>query len=283
RRSLISLPEPEVAMRKRWLPRGVLVAMMVGLIGLAPRAWADQAAEPITYTVRFPAPGSHIAEVEAGYPTGGRASIALMMPVWTPGFYRVENHAGKVQDLAARAPGGEALTVTQHQKNRWTVQTGGARKVVVSYKLKCESKSVTTNWVGDDMAVLNGAATFLTLVETGPRPHDVRLELAANWKQSMTGLDAAPGGKANPYPAADFDTLVDSPIVIGNLDVHEFDVAGSKHLVVNAGDFAGWDANKATADLAKLVEEHRRTWGFLPFKRYVFICVFRQGGGGLEH
>jgi predicted metalloprotease with PDZ domain len=24
-------------------------------------------------------------------------------------------------------------------------------------------------------------------------------------------------------------------------------------------------------------------WGFLPFGRYVFLCVFRRGGGGLEH
>src|SRR5262249_47232478 len=27
----------------------------------------------------------------------------------------------------------------------------------------------------------------------------------------------------------------------------------------------------------------RCTWGFLPFKRYLFLCVFRPGGGGLEH
>jgi predicted metalloprotease with PDZ domain len=256
---------------------------VVGLIAAAPRAVLAQAVEPITYTVKFPAPGQHVAEVEASYPTGGRAAIELMMPIWTPGFYRVENYAGKVQELSARTTDGQALEVEKPKRNRWAIATGGAKKVLVSYKLKCDSKSVTTDWVGDDMAVLNGAATFLTLVETGPRPHDVRLELAANWRQSMTGLDAAPGGKANHYRAANFDTLVDSPVVLGNLDVHEFDVAGSKRLVVNAGDFAGWDANKATADLEKLVEEHRRTWGFLPFKRYVFICVFRQGGGGLEH
>ncbi len=32
-----------------------------------------------------------------------------------------------------------------------------------------------------------------------------------------------------------------------------------------------------------MVRETRRFWGFLPFKRYVFLNVFRQGGGGLEH
>jgi predicted metalloprotease with PDZ domain len=270
-------------MRNRWPLRVVLVVVLVALVGPAPRACSAPAVEPITYTVRFPAPDKHVAEVEAVYPTGGRASIELMMPVWTPGFYRVENYADKVQDLSAKTPDREALKVEQPKKNRWTVQTGGAKRVVVSYKLKCESRSVTTNWVGDDLAVLNGGATFLTLVETDKRPHDIRLELPANWKQSATGLDAAPGGKANHYRAADFDTVVDSPIVAGNLEVHEFEVDGSKHLVVNAGDFTGWDGKRAAADLAKLVQEHRRMWGALPFKRYVFLCVFRRGGGGLEH
>jgi predicted metalloprotease with PDZ domain len=261
--------------------------MLFGLVGPAPRAFpapaVEPAVEPITYTVRFPAPDEHIATVEASYPTDGRASVELMMPIWTPGFYRVENYAGQVQDLSARTPDRQALAVGQPRTNRWTVQAGGAKRVVVSYNLKCESRSVTTNWVGRDMAVLNGAATFLTPVEAGKRPHDIRLELAPDWKQSVTGLDAAPGGRANHFRAADFDTLVDSPIVAGNLEVHEFEVNGSRHLVVNAGDFAGWDGRRAAADLEELVREHHRMWGFLPFKRYVFLCVFRRGGGGLEH
>src|SRR5262249_3609578 len=141
----------------------------------------------------------------------------------------------------------------------------------------------TTNWVGDDLAVLNGAATFLTLVEDGKRPHDIKLELAARWRQSMTSLAPAPGGTANHYRAADYDTVVDSPIVAGNLAVREFDVDGSQHFVVNAGDFTGWDGARAAADVEKIVREHRRLWGALPFQRYVFLCVFRRGAGGLEH
>jgi predicted metalloprotease with PDZ domain len=270
-------------MRSRWALGVAEIVMVVGLVGPAPGAGFAQEVEPITYTIKFPVPDKHLALVEAVYPTDGRAAIELMMPIWTPGFYRVENYAGKVLDLSARSPDGQALRVEQPRKNRWTILTPGARKVLVSYKLECASRSVTTNWVGDDLAVLNGAATFLTLVETGARPHHVQLELAAKWKQSLTGLAAAPGGKANHYRAADFDTLVDSPIVLGNLEVHEFDVDGSKHLVVNAGDLAGWDGKRAAADLEKLVKEHRRMWGFLPFQRYLFLCVFRQGGGGLEH
>jgi hypothetical protein len=41
----------------------------------------------------------------------------------------------------------------------------------------CNQRSVTTNNVSSEMGVLNGAPTFMTLVETARRPHDVRLEL----------------------------------------------------------------------------------------------------------
>jgi predicted metalloprotease with PDZ domain len=82
----------------------------------------------------------------------------------------------------------------------------------------------------------------------------------------------------------DYDTLVDSPIVAGKLGVHEFTVNGSRHLLVDAGDVnAQWNGQRAADDLERLVREHRRFWGALPFQRYVFLNVARQGGGGLEH
>src|SRR5262245_55977222 len=242
----------------------------------------NKAAEPIVYAVKFPAPDTHVAEVEMSVPTGGAASVELMMPVWTPGFYRVENYAGKVREMAARSPDGKALEVGQPGKNRWKIRTGGAAAVVVSYKLLCDGRSVTTNWVGDDLLVLNGGAAFPTLVEQAERPHEVKLELPPKWKRSVSGLEAVPGA-ADRYRAADYDTLVDSPIVAGNPDVHEFTVDGCKHTVVAVGDTAQWDGKRAAADLEKIVRENRRTWGFLPSKDYSFLVVLRQGGGGLEH
>jgi predicted metalloprotease with PDZ domain len=259
------------------------IAFFALLAGLAPAAGTARKLDSIVYTVRFPAPETHFAEITAMMPAGKRASVELMMPVWSPGFYRVEDYAGKVQELAARAPDGRLLPVEQPQKNRWRIQTGGAPTVTVSYRLFCNSRSVTTNWVGEDLAVLNGAASFVTLVEKTPRPHDIRLELPPQWKRAMTALDAVPGGQANHFRAADLDTLVDSPIVAGNLSVREFDVAGSKHFLVDAGDFKQWAGERGAQELEKIVRATHQFWGFLPFKRYVFLNVFRQGGGGLEH
>jgi predicted metalloprotease with PDZ domain len=53
--------------------------------------------------------------------------------------------------------------------------------------------------------------------------------------------------------------------------------------MADAGERESFDAEKAAADLKRIVAETRRFWGFLPFNRYLFLNVFRKGGGGLEH
>src|SRR5207248_11050196 len=79
-------PASEVAMRTRF----ALFLVPCALLGLAARPAAPaQAPAPIVYTVKFPEPARNYALVEAAVPTGGQESVELMMPVWTPGFYRV--------------------------------------------------------------------------------------------------------------------------------------------------------------------------------------------------
>ena len=244
---------------------------------------AAQKLEPIVYTVRVPDPETHYLEVEARVPTGRQASIELMMPVWSPGFYRVEDYAGRVSDFAARTGDGGALPSDKPRGNRWRVQTNRQPIVLLSYRVFGNQRSVTTNYVGPEMGAINGAPTFITLVEKARRPHEVHLELPAAWTRAMTGMSDAPGGKPNQFRAADYETLVDSPILAGNLNVHDFVVAGKKHFVVGAGEMTGWDAEAATRDLATYVDACYRFWGFLPYEKYDFLLMFRQGGGGLEH
>jgi predicted metalloprotease with PDZ domain len=256
------------------------VAFAVFAFAAATRA---QTLEPIVYTVTISKPASHTAEVEATFPTSGRPAIEIMMPVWSPGYYRVEDYAGRVQDLSAKSPDGAELKVDHPQKNHWRIETGGNARVTVDYRLVCDRSSVTSDYVGESFAMFNGAPTFITLVGQARRPHDIRFKLPPAWKQTMTALEPAGDHSPHHYRAGDYDTLVDSPVVAGNPSIHEFEVNGSKHLLVDIGETGPWDGERAAKELRKLVEENRRLWGFLPFQRYVFLNVFRRGGGGLEH
>ena len=122
-------------------------------------------------------------------------------------------------------------------KNRWRIATGGAPSVTLRYKVYSREMTVRNNWVESGFAMINGAPTFLTLVERAARPHEVRLELPAAWKKVETALEPV-SGSANTYRAPDFDTIVDSPIIIGNPVTRDFTVDGKRHVVVFEGDHA---------------------------------------------
>jgi predicted metalloprotease with PDZ domain len=267
-------------MRMRWkLTLAPLVALLLASSVLG------QAVEPIVYTVRLLDPAKNLAQVEAIVPTGKQPVIEMMMANWTPGFYRIENYAGRLSDFSARTPDGKALAVEQPRKNRWKIETGGADAVHLRYQLLCNNRSVTGNWVGTDLLVLNGGPSFMTLVTKARHPHEVRLELPETWKLSMSGLQGGRDGKVHRYVAPNYDVLVDSPIMAGALAINEFEVGKSKHFVAAGGSIATWDGERTAADLRKVVGENQRFWGALPFERYAFLFSVseRGGGGGLEH
>lgn len=259
-----------------------LVPLILLLAMAAAFPAAAQPRAPIRYTLRFPAPQNNYVEVEATVPTEGRATIDMLMAVWTPGSYLVREYERNVEGVKAAA-GGRTLSVEKTLKNRWRITTGGAPAVTLSYRVYSHELTVRSNWVDADFAMLNGAPTFITLAETGGRPHEVRLELPAAWKTSVTGMPDAPGGAPHHYRASDYDMLVDSPIVAGNPQIHRFTVDGKPHLLVDVGEGGVFDGVRAARDLERIVQADRGFWGALPYDKYVFFNVLVNASGGLEH
>jgi predicted metalloprotease with PDZ domain len=236
-------------------------------------------AEAVRYTVRFPEPRTHYLTVEAAIPVDA-PEVEVFMPVWTPGSYLIREFSRHVEAVAATGERGQPLSVSKSRKNRWRIETLGAREIRVDYRVYCREMSVRTNWVEDSFALLNGAATFLTLPAASHLTCEVRLELPARWRTSATGLtEIAP----NHYAAPNYDTLVDSPIVAGNPAVYRFLVDGVPHSLVNIGEDGVWDGKRSAADLERIVHRFNEMWGSLPCDRYVFLNLITEGGGGLEH
>lgn len=274
---------------KRRLARVLLAAVTVAAVAGAARfpSTAARALDPIVYTIRFPDPVSKIFTVDVAIPTDRRASIDLMMPVWSPGFYGYQNYADRVTSFAAAAPDGAELDVTRPKPNRWTIVTGGRPSVTATYTVSAPRGSNLSNGVTETSAVIIGPATYVTLADAprAHRPAEVRLELPASWTGSMTSLDAAKDGRPNHYAAPDYDVLVDSPILAGvDLVTTPFTVSGIRHYWTYLGR-AEWEGAKVAQTLAPLLEEHARFWGALPFRKYAFLNIVTGGGGesGVEH
>jgi predicted metalloprotease with PDZ domain len=203
------------------------------------------------------------------------------MAVWTPGSYLVREYERNVEAVTALGADGRVLNVDKSKKNHWRVTTGGSPAVTLKYRVYCREMSVRTNWVEADFAMLNGAPTFITLADLSPRPYEITINPASGWKRSITALPSA-GGEHH-YRAPDYDTLVDSPIVIGNPAVYDFEVGGKKHSLVNVGEGGVFDGARAAKDLERIVKQDLAFWGSLPYDRYIFFNMITESGGGLEH
>jgi predicted metalloprotease with PDZ domain len=235
------------------------------------------------YSIEFVDLEQHQVQITARFPTAGADTLTLMMPIWSPGFYAVQDYSSKVLELTATSEGTE-LTVTRPRSNRWQIACGSEDEVRVTYRLECQDHFVTTNWAGTDFAVLNGCATFIVPVDGLQRPCTVTVHLPETWDGCQTGMNSLGADPRQPvFTAANYDILVDSPIIAGDIQSYEFTVDGSRHVWADLGEIADWNGAEAAANAEKIVTATSQFWGELPFDRYVFLNVFRRGGGGLEH
>lgn len=246
---------------------------------LSAAAVADAA--PIVHELSFPQRHNQYVHVRATWPVGD-APFELAMPSWTPGSYLIRDYAAHIEDLLVRSADGRALEARKVAKNRWRIDPAGAREVTVEYDVWAGELNVATSWVEAGVALLNGAGIFLYSDESRDRPQQVRVLLPDGWAGVHTALRAA--GEPAAYIARDYDELVDSPIVAGNLSRHEFSVDGHPYALVLGDSDRWWDPVKSREDVARIVETHQNFWGTNPFEReFLFINLFMGPFGGLEH
>jgi predicted metalloprotease with PDZ domain len=235
--------------------------------------------ETIRYTIRFPNPETHYMEVAAEFHSGGGA-IEMMMPVWSPGSYLVREYARNVENVVASDASGAALALEKISKNRWRIPEHQAGAITFRYRVYGRELRVQSNFIDGDFALVHGPATFIAPADQLRSRFEVEIELPHNWLQSLSGLREL---EKNRFEAADFDELLDCPIVAGSPAVHSFEVDSIPHLLVNIGGETFWDGPRAARDVAKIVEAHRRMWGALPYDRYLFFNFIVDSAGGLEH
>lgn len=231
----------------------------------------------IQYFLSFPEPQTHYIEVSLTVSGHKNKAIDLKMPVWTPGSYLVREFSRHVESLSSTN-----AKATKLAKNHWHITPNNSDDIKISYKVYAFELSVRTSFVDADMALLNGASIFLRLDTKENMPYEVSISPSANWKQINTSLKSVSGNSWKRI-AADFDELIDSPILLGNQAIHSFDVNGIVHTVAMAGQ-AEYDPKRLTTDMQTICTEATKVIGEHPCKDYTFIIVnASSGSGGLEH
>jgi predicted metalloprotease with PDZ domain len=227
-------------------------------------------------------PWTHYFDVQMIVSGLRRESLDFIMPVWTPGSYLVREFSRNVQEFSAADSSGKKLEWERINKNTWRVHSENTSKVTIEYRVYAFEISVRTSFVNDSHGYVNGASVFMYLDGHLANPYRLTVKPLATWSQISTGLDRVQG-QTHSFLAPDFDTLVDSPIEIGNQKVIEFKVRNIPHYISICGD-GNLDPEKVKTDVQKIVETAAEIVGEIPYKHYTFLLqLLPEGSGGLEH
>lgn len=214
-------------------------------------------------------------------------TVRFVMPVWTPGSYVVREFSRNVLDFSANdIESGKELRSYKVSKNLWQVELkGGSGSIHIRYRVYAFEFTVDTSYLDNQHAIINGASLFMYI--EGMEKENIVLTIFPylEWKVITTGLDEleqnGSGGKS--YLARDFDTLVDSPVEVGNQRVHSFAVNGVKH-TVSVFSQKSFDQDSFVTDIKRIVEATIGVFDHVPYASYVFLVdISGDNYGGLEH
>ena len=243
----------------------------------------------ITYTLSFDRAPQHLVQVTMRVDKVEGDTLTLVMPVWSPGSYKVRDYAGYQGNVVAYTVSGGQRTearMSWRDKTSLVVDTNGADSIEVEYVVYGLERTVRTNHINRFHAFLIPTATCMYVEGRTDEIHHVLLKHDQKlWPNVSTQL--SPVREANSegvlLGALNYDLLADSPLEIGDHVVRAFDVNGARHEFALAANQA-LDADWLVGELKTIVETEAALFGELPYDRYVFILqCYPNTYGGLEH
>ncbi|MDP4528732.1 M61 family peptidase [Alkalimonas delamerensis] len=244
----------------------------------------------IQYQLRSVDIAAHLIEVELQVRPRQDAPLQLQLPAWIPGSYMIRDFARNIVWLSACDAQG-ALSPVKIDKQNWQIAHRG-EPVTVRYQIYAFDRSVRAAYLDDEIAILNPACLCLSVAGFESEPHQLEvLKPTEAWAKDWRLATALPAMAGTPelgfgcYLAADYQQLIDSPLLAGHFEVSRFDIDGVPHYLVVSGRNC-FDMARFSADLARICQQQKALFGALPddLSAYWFLTwVTDSGFGGLEH
>ncbi len=237
----------------------------------------------VSHHLSFPELRRQWVNVRSRFPAPAQPGpIELRLPTWTPGSYLQQPFDANLEILSVRA-GSAPVAWRKVETDTWRVAFADG-PVEVTYRVRADRRGVSTSWASEDWVALLGTSIFLYTDATRDAPQALSVEPPAGLQQVAVPLDAD-GTASGRWMAADYDELVDAPVVLARSAPATFEVDGHGYRFWNLGDNSLWDVEAVVGDLEGIVRAtHALFEGDVPLERdYWFINVLDGGSGGLEH
>lgn len=262
------------------------ILLAVALLGAPPAAPSPPpGALTIAYHVAMPDPESHLFDVTIDVGRLHGDTLAMQMPVWSPGRYARMDFARNVRGLTATTADGRPLAWDQANGSRWRIALGGATAVRIHYVVFADNLSGTFSVLDPRHANWNGASLFLYVVDHKPDPVRLTIDPPAGWLV-MNGDVHAAGQRE--FTFENYDRLIDTPTEVApaaDLEVDSFRVDGIwyRTVVHRDGPDHGQRA-RFVRDIERVVRTTNRVIAPPPLSEYTFLFhVGFPGGDGMEH
>ncbi|MBM3276173.1 MAG: M61 family metallopeptidase, partial [Candidatus Sericytochromatia bacterium] len=242
--------------------------------------------QAIAYRLRIDRPHTHRLTVEITVPPL-QGPVDLAVPAWTPGAYKVVDHARNVRRVAAADPDGIPLRLERRDLHTWRLH-GPERGATVSYEVFADKLMIHQAQLNADHAFLNGGPIWMCVKQARHWPITVELRVPDDWKIAT----ALPAVSQDKWLARDYDELLDSPIEAGPFGLRKVTEAAVDWEIVwhdlVGGPVEGTPEllDKVADGVTRLGKAAVRLLGPAPFERYV--CFFHESVepgylNGLEH
>lgn len=171
-----------------------LIVNLLLLISLISPASPATGGLRISYRVSMDDAVNHNFRVSMTLEGVSTDTLVLKMPVWTPGYYWIQNYPKNLSRLEIRDALGRECHFLKTSKNEWQVVTGGAGSLKASWVVYGNSHSVADAFIDTTHAFIVPAALFLYPEEAMKAPSEVTLDLYRGWTSiNRTGAGQCPG------------------------------------------------------------------------------------------
>ncbi|MBC8197424.1 MAG: M61 family metallopeptidase [Candidatus Marinimicrobia bacterium] len=235
----------------------------------------------IQYDISILEPQTHQLNVKMKFSISGINSIQLQMPVWTPGSYKIRDFSRHISNENIHIDGEETM-FERLDKCTWEIKnSNNGREIQFEYKAYAHEMTVRTSFIDHTQAILNGASLFLYSPHLKNNNIKIKLNYPKKWKNIVTGLEY--DNTNNFYLAENYDQLIDTPILIGNPHIHNFDIAKKPHTFAIVGK-GNYDIKPILKNTKTIISEFKKIFNDLPYDKYAFIThLYDSQYGGLEH
>lgn len=180
--------------------------------------------------------------------------------------------------------GGRTLSVTKPEGAVWQID-GAAGDITVRYRVtpppkEREWRQSWKPFLTPTGGMIGDLHMLMYVICEEKRRARLTLDMPADWK-AVTGLESTTDPRVF---AGTVESLLDSPIMVGNFREWKFTVAGVPHAVAiwSPKDVTPVDASPIVEGIQKLAEQAVRAFGKPPYPRYAFLLE-NGGQAALEH